>query len=124
MMHEKDFGQDFDVVMNAIIDGHYSWACVILLRSMGYNPRDYMPSRTYNRLLKQHQTEASPQNYAQGAGIVNNHREKPQARHPKIIDLPYMETDCQPHRRIGGSTFMRKATTRFRRGFRRLLKSA
>lgn len=43
MIQDKDFDKDFDVVINAIIDGHYSWACVVLLRAMGHNPRDYMP---------------------------------------------------------------------------------
>lgn len=39
-------------IVKAIIAGKYSWACVLLLRFSGYNPVDYIPYRTYIRLLK------------------------------------------------------------------------
>ncbi|NEQ28069.1 MAG: HetP family heterocyst commitment protein, partial [Microcoleus sp. SIO2G3] len=29
-----------------------SWACVLILRSAGYNPLHYLPYRTYARLVK------------------------------------------------------------------------
>ncbi len=43
----------FNQVVNAILDGKYSWACVLILRFVGYNPLHYIPYRTYNRLLKE-----------------------------------------------------------------------
>ncbi|NET32304.1 MAG: HetP family heterocyst commitment protein [Cyanothece sp. SIO1E1] len=46
--------EKFNQLIEAIIDGKYSWACVLFLRFVGYNPLDYMPYRTYNRLLKEH----------------------------------------------------------------------
>jgi len=39
-------------IIKAIIAGKYSWACVLVLQFAGYNPTDYMPYRTYIRLLK------------------------------------------------------------------------
>jgi hypothetical protein len=39
-------------VIEAIVDGKYSWACVLMLHSIGYNPIDYIPYRTYARILK------------------------------------------------------------------------
>jgi hypothetical protein len=45
--------QQFDKVVEAIIAGKYSWACVLMLRFTGYNPLHYIPYRTYNRLLKE-----------------------------------------------------------------------
>lgn len=42
----------FNQVVNAILDGKYSWACVLILRFAGYNPLHYIPYRTYNRLMK------------------------------------------------------------------------
>lgn len=45
--------QQFDKVVEAIIAGKYSWACVLMLRFAGYNPLHYIPYRTYNRLLKE-----------------------------------------------------------------------
>lgn len=40
-------------LVEAILAGKYSWACVLLLRFTGYNPGDYIPYNTYNRLRKQ-----------------------------------------------------------------------
>ncbi|MBW4517664.1 MAG: HetP family heterocyst commitment protein [Timaviella obliquedivisa GSE-PSE-MK23-08B] len=39
-------------VIEAIVDGKYSWACVLMLHSIGYNPIDYIPYRTYARIIK------------------------------------------------------------------------
>ena len=43
-------------IIEAIIEGKYSWACVLLLRLAGYNPLHYIPYRTYNRLQKENYT--------------------------------------------------------------------
>jgi hypothetical protein len=42
----------FNSVVEAIVEGKYSWACVLILRFAGYNPLHYIPYRTYKRLLK------------------------------------------------------------------------
>lgn len=47
-MNEEQFNQ----VIDAILAGKYSWACVLILRFAGYNPLHYIPYRTYNRLIK------------------------------------------------------------------------
>lgn len=39
-------------VIEAILARKYSWACVLILRFHGYDPVDYIPYRTYIRLLK------------------------------------------------------------------------
>ncbi|MFM7424750.1 MAG: HetP family heterocyst commitment protein [Elainella sp.] len=44
----------FVQVVDAILEGKYSWACVLILRFAGYNPLHYIPYRTYNRLMKDH----------------------------------------------------------------------
>ncbi|WP_044260519.1 HetP family heterocyst commitment protein [Richelia intracellularis] len=46
--------EQFDQLVEAILAGKYSWACVLMLRFAGYNPLHYIPYRTYNRLLKEH----------------------------------------------------------------------
>jgi hypothetical protein len=45
--------EEFDQIVAAIIDGRYSWACFLILRFTGYEPLDYIPYRTYNRLIKE-----------------------------------------------------------------------
>ena len=44
--------EQFNQVVEAILSGKYSWACVLILRFAGYNPLHYIPYRTYNRLVK------------------------------------------------------------------------
>lgn len=46
--------EQFTQVIEAILGGKYSWACVLILRFAGYNPLHYIPYRTYNRLIKDH----------------------------------------------------------------------
>jgi hypothetical protein len=45
--------EQFNQVVDAILQGKYSWACVLILRFAGYNPLHYIPYRTYNRLMKE-----------------------------------------------------------------------
>jgi hypothetical protein len=44
--------EQFNRVIEAILAGKYSWACVLILTFAGYNPLHYIPYRTYNRLIK------------------------------------------------------------------------
>jgi hypothetical protein len=44
--------EQFTQVLDAILSGKYSWACVLILRFAGYNPLHYIPYRTYNRIVK------------------------------------------------------------------------
>ncbi|WP_442947800.1 HetP family heterocyst commitment protein [Nostoc sp.] len=60
--------QQFDKVVEAILAGKYSWACVLMLRFTGYNPLHYIPYRTYNRLLKEN-SKASRTNQQQSENI-------------------------------------------------------
>lgn len=49
----------FDQIVQAIIEGKYSWACVLMLRSAGYNPAHYIPYRTYKRLVKDNRPKSA-----------------------------------------------------------------
>lgn len=60
--------QQFDKVVEAILAGKYSWACVLMLRFAGYNPLHYIPYRTYNRLLKEN-SQASRINQQQSENL-------------------------------------------------------
>jgi hypothetical protein len=44
--------EHFNQVIDAILSGKYSWACVLILKFGGYNPLHYIPYRTYNRIVK------------------------------------------------------------------------
>jgi hypothetical protein len=45
--------EQFNQIVEAIVDGKYSWACVLILRFADFNPLHYIPYRTYKRLLKE-----------------------------------------------------------------------
>lgn len=45
--------EQFTQIVEAILAGKYSWACVLLLSFSGYSPLHYIPYRTYNRLIKE-----------------------------------------------------------------------
>jgi hypothetical protein len=51
--------EQFEQVVTAIIDGKYSWACVLILRYAGYNPAHYLPYRTYKRLIKENRLQSA-----------------------------------------------------------------
>ena len=63
-MSEDQFFQ----VVGAIVDGKYSWACLLILKFSGYNPLHYIPYRTYNRIMK----DNSHREFQQKATLSNS----------------------------------------------------
>mgnify|MGYP006273602867 CR=1 FL=1 len=51
--------EKFTRIIEAILGGQYSWACVLMLEMVGYNPQDYIPDRTYTRLIKKNKCTLS-----------------------------------------------------------------
>ncbi len=45
--------EQFSKIIDAILNGKYSWACVLFLYWSNYNPLHYIPYRTFNRLIKE-----------------------------------------------------------------------
>jgi hypothetical protein len=90
--------EQLDQVVEAILAGKYSWACVLMLRFAGYNPLHYIPYRTYNRLLKENtQQIRSNQQHNENLQIVKSSSEKRSEGNlsasclSKIKDLAYLE---------------------------------
>ncbi|MTJ12328.1 heterocyst formation protein HetP [Anabaena sp. UHCC 0187] len=52
--------EQFNNIIEAIADGRYSWACVLILRCIDYNPIHYIPQRTYSRLIKENRKVVTP----------------------------------------------------------------
>jgi hypothetical protein len=90
--------EKFDQVVEAILAGKYSWACVLILRFSGYNPLHYIPYRTYNRLLKENaQVRRGNQKSTEGIRISKQSSENiigsktNQGCLNQIKDLAYLE---------------------------------
>jgi hypothetical protein len=77
-MTEEQFCQ----VVDAILNGKYSWACVLILSFAGYNPLHYIPYRTYNRLMKENR------DWKKSKG---KNKEKDVSLSVEVENLPYMK---------------------------------
>jgi hypothetical protein len=44
--------EEWEVILKAMSAGKYSWACVLMLYTVGHNPLAYIPYSTYLRLVK------------------------------------------------------------------------
>ncbi|MFK0734252.1 MAG: HetP family heterocyst commitment protein [Gloeotrichia echinulata GP01] len=51
-LYDATASEQIEQIIKAILSGKYSWACVLFLNYACYNPIDYIPYRTYIRLLK------------------------------------------------------------------------
>ena len=100
MYHQSSFERESyqmtteqrDRVVEAILAGKYSWACLLLLRSFGYNPMHYIPYRTYNRLMKENvrgnrsQPSSNTSQSPDESACLNRSKQS-----ASIRDLPYVE---------------------------------
>lgn len=99
--------EQFTEIVEAILAGKYSWACVLLLRFSGYNPLNYIPYRTYNRLTKEncqvggvgkHQTHSlTPSNHHSESDVTSS-----QKCSSKISDLAYLEVVGEENTKVQG----------------------
>ena len=96
--------EQFTEIVDAILAGKYSWACVLLLRFSGYNPLQYIPYRTYNRLLKENCQVAN--NQTQSLNASNRYSEPDEKSTQKCLnkvsDLAYLEVVGEQNTRIKG----------------------
>lgn len=97
----------FNQVVEAISDGRYSWACVLILKFAGYNPVHFIPYRTYSRLLKENnQRLNAARTEREQIPTYANPRKSELGQLGKIRDLGYLETvDRQEKKLQGGNLF-------------------
>ncbi|MCY7272795.1 MAG: HetP family heterocyst commitment protein [Phormidesmis sp. CAN_BIN44] len=88
--------EQFNQVVDAILEGKYSWACVLILRSSGYNPCHYIPRRTYSRLVKENLRELR-HNRAQ-----TNVTQATSSSQDRIPDLAYLKALSEHHAEVHG----------------------
>ena len=102
--------EQFDQVVEAILAGKYSWACVLMLRFAGYNPLHYIPYRTYNRLIKEHSPKKTKPQHNENLKIAKQTASKRKDGNMspsclnKIKDLAYLEVVGKQKTEIRGGT--------------------
>jgi hypothetical protein len=91
--------EQLNQVVEAIVDGRYSWACVLILRFVGYNPLHFIPQRTYSRLIKENSQvqpqTVSTQNSIQttiNSSLSSSDQQNSSKVLGKINNLDYLET--------------------------------
>ncbi len=92
--------EQFDRIVDAILSGKYSWACLLILRFAGYNPLHYIPYRTYNRIMK----DNCQQNNSQPKSTTLKSRTKSS---PKLRDLACLEEIERQSAEVIGGTMAR-----------------
>jgi len=102
--------EQFTKVIDAILAGKYSWACVLVLSFAGYNPLHYIPYRTYNRLVKENRPKTSRHHHNSEESLVSSSQSLPQfvdRKTPRIADLNYLEPiDESTPQPSGGDRFL------------------
>jgi hypothetical protein len=104
--------EQFKQVVEAITEGRYSWACVLILRFAGYNPIHFIPHRTYSRLLKENRlfsaaNESSSQQLQRGKQLVSACSDGSIAPRSstQINELTYLETAEPQEGELHGGDF-------------------
>ena len=103
--------EQLNQIIEAILSGKYSWACVLLLRCAGYNPLQYIPYRTYNRLLKENcNVEQSSQsktisiNKNKPNSTTRFNEKSSQKSLSQIRDLAYLDVVDEPCVKVRGGS--------------------
>ncbi len=111
--HKSISPEQLNQVIEAITEGRYSWACVLILRFVGYNPLHFMPQRTYSRLIKENTqpqstliSNATNRNLSASLQSSMNGSAKRASSQVlnKINDLDYMETSDKKQSSLTGGT--------------------
>lgn len=98
--------EQFTQIVEAILAGKYSWACLLILRFSGYNPLHYIPYRTYNRLMKENCQVARVDKHKTHLNTSNHHSEANGTSSQKCLsqinDLPYLEVVREQNTKVKG----------------------
>ena len=107
-IHDEQLNQ----IIEAILAGKYSWACFLLLRCTGYDPLQYIPYRTYNRLVKENchvgrsSRETTDRVKSDNQRSEGNNSTSSHGCLSKIKDLGYLEVVGKQKAQVrGGSLF-------------------
>jgi len=98
--------EEFTQIIDAILDGKYSWACFLLLRSAGHNPVHYLPYRTYNRLVKKNcrgnKKGQDKTNTIDKSAKTESSSTKSKKQVTQITDLAYLEETKEKELQLQG----------------------
>jgi hypothetical protein len=100
--------EQFNQIVDAILSGKYSWACLLILRFSGYNPLHYIPYRTYNRLMKANREQIrqaiqSPNTNPNNSNLIDGQEARFGGKPAhQLQDLYYLEEIDQQSTKVKG----------------------
>ncbi len=94
--------EEFAVIIDAILNGKYSWACVLILKNAGYEPGHYIPYRTLNRLIKEN---GFPSCTSSTPSDRSSHQDSKRKSARAIRDLNYLKISVNESKNIKGGYF-------------------
>lgn len=90
--------EQFDAIVKAIVEGRYSWACVLILRFAGYNPAHYIPYRTYKRLIKENRQRQMAEQMVQEPTAIVDSAKSTECSFPQVMHSSALaEIDGKQH---------------------------
>jgi hypothetical protein len=82
--------EEMDQVISAILSGKYSWACALVLRFTGHEPLNYLPQRTYTRIMRENWYAPNPSRKDCPSAPTNPYPHWPASQSNKLLrDLDY-----------------------------------
>lgn len=104
---DKAMSEDqFNQIVEAILSGKYSWACLLILSFSGYNPLHYIPYGTYYRLMKANQEPKVKVHLVKNTAIANSDKSvSTNATNESVSqlkDLVYLEELSHQSKQIKG----------------------
>ena len=98
--------EQFNQIVEAIISGKYSWACILILEFAGYNPLHYIPYRTYNRLIKDNRVRSTSPKVVSTAPFKSSSSRRSQSFNnfsKQLQELSYLEDIQEQSTKVSGS---------------------
>lgn len=97
--------EEMDQVISAILSGKYSWACALVLRFTGHEPLNYLPQRTYTRIMRENWYAPNPSRKDCPSAPTNPYPNWPASQSKLLRDLDYDDRTESAAEQVQGGSF-------------------
>jgi hypothetical protein len=96
---------EMDQILSAILSGKYSWACALILRYTGHEPLNYLPQRTYTRIMRENWYSPNHNRKSQPTAPTNPYPNWPASQASHLLrDLDHHDR-AEPIEQVQGGSF-------------------
>lgn len=97
---------ELDDIIGAIIDGKYSWACLLILKFVGLQPNCFIPYGTYNRLIKENRQIESKR-----SALEKQYQQENESQKHSLALASKIEAALKKSKQITASNLSKKTST-------------